>query len=137
MLNALAEEMVRLAPVVVETGEADGATWLTVAIEGMEFLITVQPFWREGLTIYARHPLPDTSIRQALIEAAMARNFETFHGWGPVYCLEKNTGHLVAMLRIPFQEAHTGTILGRLHDVVQQYGKWSEARLIDELVDTA
>lgn len=123
-LDSLGDDLARLTDQDIEGGEQADTAWLQCVIDEVRFLFTLQPFWREGITVYAYHDISAGADRHALMEKAMASNFDTFHGWGPVFALAPQADCLVAMLRIPFLEAHGGQVVTRLRGVAQLCTQW-------------
>jgi hypothetical protein len=71
--------------------------------------------------------------RVVLMQAALETNLGIVHPAGPTYCMESETNQMVAVLRIPYDEAHAGDVLARMEGVARQLGAWTAAGLLQAI----
>ena len=97
---------------------------------GEDFLLTRQPLWPEGVLIYAHRPIAGDTPRGAVMQAALETNLGITSPFGPTYCMESETDQIVAVLRIPHDQAHAGEVLARMERVARQFGAWTADGLL-------
>jgi hypothetical protein len=129
----LVSELDRLISTTSLRGEDAAVQWARIEMWGEDFLLTRQPLWSEGTLIYAHRPMPGDAQRVRLMEAALETNLGTVHPAGPTYCMESETNQMVAVLRIPYEQAHAGDVLGHMEGVARQFGAWTAAGLLQAM----
>ena len=96
---------------------------LDVQIGTTRFLLSCLREWSAGLVVHAQ--LGQPAEAEPLMREALRLNTGHVTRHEPIYALHED--QLVCRYRLPFSDAHAGTLIERLQRVAQQHKEWLDA----------